>query len=40
LGSCGNEEERNHLFNRLLFVAVPISVVLCAVYNLAVAFIL
>jgi di/tricarboxylate transporter len=40
LGSCGNEEERNHLFNRLLFVAVPISVVLCAVYNLIVAIIL
>ena len=40
LGSCGNEEERNALFNRLLFIAVPISVVCCAVYNLAVAFIL
>jgi len=31
LGSCGNEEDRNHLFNRLLFVAVPISVICCAV---------
>ena len=40
LGSCGNEEERNQLFNRLLFVAVPISVVCCGIYNLAVAFIL
>lgn len=40
LGSCGNEEERNTLFNRLLFVAVPISVICCAVYNLAVAMIL
>ena len=40
LGSCGKEEERNELFNRLLFVAVPISVICCAVYNVAVAFIL
>ena len=40
LGSCNQEEERNHLFNRLLFVAVPISVGICAVYNLAVSFIL
>lgn len=40
LGSCGNEEERNELFNRLLFVAVPISIVCCAVYNLVVAVIL
>ncbi|MCQ2557597.1 MAG: SLC13 family permease [Oscillospiraceae bacterium] len=34
LGSCGNEEERNALFTRLLVVAVPISVGICAVYNL------
>ena len=40
LGSCGNEEDRNALFNRLLFVAVPFSVIVCAVYNLAVAMIL
>lgn len=40
LGSCGKEEERDALFNRLLFVAVPISVLCCAVYNLVVAFIL
>lgn len=40
LGSCGQEEERNALFNRLLFVAVPISVGLCALYNLLVAFLL
>lgn len=40
LGSCGQEEERNALFNRLLFVAVPISVVLCALYNLVVAMVL
>lgn len=40
LGSCGKEEERNALFNRLLFVAVPLSVVSCGVYNLIVAAIL
>ena len=40
LGSCGKEEERTHLFNRLLFKAVPISVGICAVYNLIVSFIL
>lgn len=40
LGSCSQEEERNTLFNRLLFVAVPISVCICAVYNLVVSFIL
>ena len=40
LGSCSQEEERNGLFNRLLFVAVPISVGICAVYNLIVSFVL
>ena len=40
LGSCGNEEDRNGLFNRLLFAAVPISIVCCAAYNLLVAMIL
>lgn len=40
LGSCGKEEERNSLFNRLLFVAVPISVICSAVYNVVVAMIL
>lgn len=40
LGSSGNEEERNMLFNRLLFVAVPINVGICAVYNLIVSMIL
>lgn len=40
LGSCGNEEERNALFNRLLFVAVPISVGICAVYNLIVSMVM
>ena len=40
LGSCGKEEDRNRLFNRLLFVAVPISVACSAVYNVIVAMIL
>ena len=40
LGSCGNEENRNMLFNRLLFVAVPVSVIACAVYNLVVSMVL
>ena len=40
LGSCGKEEERSTLFNRLLFVAVPISVGICAIYNFVVAMIL
>lgn len=40
LGACTEEEERNRLFNRLMFVGVPISVVVCALFNLAVAFVL
>ena len=40
LGSCSKEEERNTLFNRLMFVAVPTSVALNAVYNLIVSMIL
>ena len=40
LGSCNNEEQRNSLFNRLLFVAVPVNIGICAVYNLIVSFIL
>lgn len=40
LGSCGNEEERNALFNRLLFVAVPISVGIFAVYNLVISMVM
>lgn len=39
LGQCGDEEERNTLFNRLLFVATPLSVAICAIYNLVVAMI-
>ena len=37
LGSYGNDEERNKLFNRLMFVAVPISICVCAAYNFVVA---
>jgi len=40
LGSRGKEAERNSLFNRLLFVAVPISVGICAIYNFVVSMIL
>lgn len=40
LGSAGSDEERNALFNRLLFVAVPINVGICAVYNLIVSMVL
>ena len=40
MGSCGNEEERNTLFNRLLMTAVPISVICCTVYNFVVAMVL
>ena len=40
LGSYGNDEERNKLFNRLLFVAVPISVGCAALYNFIVAMVL
>ena len=39
LGSCAKEEERNTLFNRLMFIAVPVSVGICAVYNLIVSLI-
>lgn len=40
LGSCSHEEERNRLFNRLLFLAVPVSVACAAAYNLILAVIL
>ena len=40
LGSYGNDEERNKLFNRLLFVAVPIIVGCAALYNFIVAMVL
>ena len=40
LGSTPKEEDRNMLFNRLLMVAVPISVLFGAVYNFVLAMIL
>ena len=40
LGSTPKEEERNELFNRLLMVAVPISVITCTVYNFVIAMVL
>ena len=40
LGSTPKEEERNELFNRLLMVAVPISVITCTVYNFVTAMVL
>ncbi len=33
LGSCSNEEERNAMFPRLLFIAVPASVLSATVFN-------
>lgn len=40
LGSAPKEEERNTLFSRLLLVAVPVSIVVCAAYNFVVALML
>lgn len=40
LGSCSNEEERSRLFNRLMFLAVPVSVACAVVYNFILAVIL
>ena len=40
LGSCGDEEERSSLFNRLLFVATPISIGVAAIFNLIVSMVL
>ncbi len=33
LGSCATEEERNAMFPRLLFLAVPASVLAATAYN-------
>ena len=33
MASCGKEDERVCVFNRLLFLAVPVSVILCAAFN-------
>lgn len=40
LGSCSSEEERNAMFPKLLFVAVPISVLSATVFNLVLSFLL
>lgn len=40
LGSCTTEDERNEMFPKLLFVAVPISVLSATVFNLVLSFIL
>ena len=40
MASCGKEDERVSMFNRLLFLAVPVSVILCAAFNYVVSVIL
>ena len=40
MASCGKEDERVSMFNRLLFLAVPMSVILCAAFNYVVSVIL
>lgn len=40
LGSCSSEEERNKMFPRLLFLAVPCSVLAATAYNAVISFIL
>ena len=40
LGSCSTEEERTAMFPRLLFLAVPISVVSSTIFNTVLSFIL
>ncbi|MCD8122411.1 MAG: SLC13 family permease [Clostridiales bacterium] len=40
LGSCSTEEERNEMFPRLLFLAVPASVGAATLFNLILSFIL
>lgn len=40
LGSCSTEEERNEMFPRLLFLAVPVSVLSATVFNLVLSFLL
>lgn len=40
LGSCGSEEERSRMFPRLLFLAVPCSVLASTVYNLVLSILL
>ncbi len=40
LGSCGKEEDRTMLFNRLLMLAVPVSVGLNAVFNIVISMVM
>ncbi len=40
LGSCEDEEIRGTLFNKLLFVAMPISVIAATIYSAVLAFVL
>lgn len=40
LGSCATEEERSKMFPKLLFRAVPISVLSATVFNVILSFIL
>lgn len=40
LGSCASEEERNVMFPRLLFLAVPVSVLSATAYNFVLSLIL
>ncbi|MDD2979964.1 MAG: SLC13 family permease [Hespellia sp.] len=40
MGSCSTEEERTHMFPKLLFQAVPISIIFSTVFNILLSFIL
>lgn len=40
MGSCTTEEERNHIFPKLLFQAVPISIISSTIFNIILSFIL
>lgn len=40
LGSCATEEERNSMFPRLLFIAVPISVISATIFNVIMSFLI
>ena len=40
LGSCHTEEDRTTMFPRLLFIAVPVSIISATVFNLILSFVL
>lgn len=40
MGSCATEEERTHMFPKLLFQAVPISIIFSTLFNTLLSFIL